>query len=65
MRDELGEAPAALEVDSLATDEAGNAPVAKLLATIFEDAIKLRASDIHIEPDESVLRIRQRVDGVL
>ncbi len=65
LRDELGEAPSALEVDSLGTEEAGNAPVAKLLATIFEDAVKLRASDIHIEPDESVLRIRQRVDGVL
>jgi MSHA biogenesis protein MshE len=32
---------------------------------LFEDAIQVRASDIHIEPDETVLRIRQRVDGVL
>ena len=29
------------------------------------DAVRVSASDIHIEPDESVLRIRQRVDGVL
>ncbi len=43
----------------------GDAPVVKLLQSIFEDAVQVRASDIHIEPDESVLRIRQRVDGVL
>lgn len=42
-----------------------NAPVVKLLQSIFEDAIQIGASDIHIEPDESVLRIRQRIDGVL
>lgn len=41
------------------------APVVKLLQSIFEDAVQVRASDIHIEPDESVLRIRQRIDGVL
>lgn len=47
--------------------EAGesDAPVVKLLHSIFEDAVQVSASDIHIEPDESVLRIRQRVDGVL
>ena len=32
---------------------------------IFEDAVQVHASDIHIEPDEKVLRIRQRIDGVL
>ncbi|MFV2057313.1 MAG: GspE/PulE family protein [Thiohalomonadales bacterium] len=42
-----------------------DAPVVKLIETIFEDAIKMRASDIHIEPDEKVLRIRRRIDGVL
>ncbi|AWB68816.1 MSHA biogenesis protein MshE [Saccharobesus litoralis] len=41
------------------------ATVAKLLNTIFEDAVQARASDIHIEPDERQLRIRMRVDGVL
>lgn len=39
--------------------------VAKLLQSIFEDALQLNASDIHIEPDDGALRIRQRVDGVL
>jgi MSHA biogenesis protein MshE len=41
------------------------APVFRLLRTLFEDALQVKASDIHIEPDEEVLRIRQRVDGVL
>ncbi len=41
------------------------ATVVKLLRTIFEDAVQVHASDIHIEPDENVLRIRQRIDGVL
>lgn len=49
---------------SLDADES-EAPVVKMLQSIFEDAIQIRASDIHIEPDETVLRIRQRVDGVL
>lgn len=42
-----------------------DAPVVKLLQSIFQDAVQVRASDIHIEPDENVLRIRQRIDGVL
>lgn len=61
------------ELDSSAFDlgrltnqvEQMDAPVAKLLSNIFEDAVTVNASDIHIEPDETVLRIRQRVDGVL
>jgi MSHA biogenesis protein MshE len=39
--------------------------VAKLLQSIFEDAVMAKASDIHIEPGENQLRIRQRVDGIL
>ena len=39
--------------------------VARLLQSIFEDAIQAKASDIHIEPDEGSLRIRMRVDGIL
>ncbi len=40
-------------------------PVARLLQTVFEDAIQVNASDIHIEPGENMLRIRHRVDGIL
>lgn len=42
-----------------------DAPVVKLLQTIFEDAVQVGASDVHIEPDENLLRIRRRIDGVL
>ena len=49
----------------ITSDEVAEAPVVKLLQSIFEDAVQVNASDIHIEPDEKVLRIRQRVDGVL
>ncbi len=47
------------------TEGVVDAPVIKLLTSMFQDAVQVGASDIHIEPDESVLRIRQRVDGVL
>lgn len=46
-------------------DEDDDATVAKLLQSIFADAVQVRASDIHIEPDNNALRIRMRVDGVL
>ncbi|XKG99990.1 GspE/PulE family protein [Marinobacter nauticus] len=48
-----------------AESESADAPVVKLLQTLFEDAVQARSSDIHIEPDETVVRIRQRIDGVL
>ena len=41
------------------------APVAKIVSTILEYAIKSRASDIHIEPQEDSVRIRYRIDGIL
>jgi len=41
------------------------APVVKLLQSVFDDAVQVRASDIHIEPQETRLQIRFRIDGVL
>jgi type IV pilus assembly protein PilB len=41
------------------------APVAKIVTTILEFAVKSRASDIHIEPQEDSVRIRYRIDGIL
>jgi MSHA biogenesis protein MshE len=41
------------------------APVVKLLQTIFDDAVQVNASDIHIEPQENKLHIRFRIDGVM
>jgi general secretion pathway protein E len=44
---------------------ANAAPVTQLINLILLDAFKKRASDIHIEPFESRLRVRYRVDGIL
>jgi MSHA biogenesis protein MshE len=41
------------------------APIVKLLQSVFDDATQVRASDIHIEPQEGRLQIRFRIDGVL
>ncbi|BBL90046.1 MSHA biogenesis protein MshE [Vibrio rotiferianus] len=45
--------------------ESEEVTVVKLVNSMFEDAVQVGASDIHIEPDDKVLRLRQRVDGVL
>lgn len=42
-----------------------DAPVVKLVNFILSDAVKKRASDIHIEPYEREFRVRYRIDGVL
>lgn len=42
-----------------------DAPVVKLVNAVLTDAIKKRASDIHIEPYEKYFRVRFRIDGVL
>ena len=44
---------------------AEDAPVVKLLQSIFEDAVGVNASDVHIEPLERRLQIRFRIDGAL
>jgi MSHA biogenesis protein MshE len=64
VKQELGEG--GIDIDSLSADEGSTeAPVIKLIQSMFKDAVQVHASDIHIEPEESMLRIRQRVDGVL
>jgi MSHA biogenesis protein MshE len=47
------------------TPQKDEAPVAKLLQSILEDAVQVGASDVHIEPQERGLQIRFRIDGVL
>jgi MSHA biogenesis protein MshE len=42
-----------------------DAPIVKLLQTIFDDAARVNASDIHFEPQEDCLAVRFRIDGVL
>ena len=47
------------------TDGSSDVAVVNLLRSVFEDAVSSKASDIHIEPDVDLLRIRQRIDGNL
>ena len=42
-----------------------DAPVVKMVNAILQDAIRKKASDIHIEPYEKIFRVRYRIDGVL
>jgi len=51
--------------DSELAKMAQEASVVKLVNEILVEAVNERASDIHIEPDESSLRIRYRIDGLL
>ncbi len=65
---ELGQDLGDAAIDFATLGVAGSAeeaPVVKLLQTIFEDAVQVRASDIHIEPQEQKLHIRFRIDGVM
>lgn len=57
-------APAPLAATGVDEDE-NDAPVIRLVTRTFADALKLRASDIHIEPMIDRLLVRYRVDGVL
>ena len=55
-----------IDIERLAADEGSpDAPVIRLIQSVFHDAVQVGASDVHIEPGESVLRVRQRVDGSL
>ncbi|MEQ1661503.1 MAG: GspE/PulE family protein [Thiobacillus sp.] len=58
---EDGGAMDALKVEPGSPD----APVVRMIQTLFEDALQVRASDIHIEPQEHKLVIRFRIDGAL
>ncbi|EHR70229.1 type II secretory pathway, ATPase PulE/Tfp pilus assembly pathway, ATPase PilB [Burkholderiales bacterium JOSHI_001] len=59
VEDEIG------DLLGLSATTAEDAPVVRLLTSMFEQALRARASDIHIEPQEKNLRIRFRIDGVL
>lgn len=62
---EMGDIPVEFGALLGTTPGAEDAPVVKLLQTVFEEAQKTRASDIHIEPQEKSLLIRFRIDGAL
>lgn len=41
------------------------APIAQIVSAVLEQALRIRASDVHIEPEEGETRVRYRVDGIL
>jgi MSHA biogenesis protein MshE len=64
VREDLRESD--VDLAQLAADDASaEAPILRLLQSMFTDAVQVGASDIHIEPGEGRLRVRQRIDGVL
>ena len=65
LRDALGDTVNTSAPPPLLESSAEDAPVVRLLNAVFTDAARLQASDIHFEPEESGLRVRLRVDGVL
>ena len=66
-RDELASVDGAVGIDDIERlrDMASEAPVIRLVNSVFARALDTRASDIHIEPFEHHLAIRFRIDGVL
>ncbi|XOV77651.1 MAG: type II secretion system ATPase GspE [Aestuariibacter sp.] len=72
-RSAMGEIVEAISVSDAEADDdvehlrdlASEAPVIRVVNLIFQRALELRASDIHIEPFENRLKVRYRIDGVL
>ena len=58
-----------LDADAIAVKETsaegGDAPIIKMVYQILQEAYQNRASDIHIEPTETEMRVRYRIDGAL
>ncbi|PIV02131.1 type II secretion system protein E [Candidatus Shapirobacteria bacterium CG03_land_8_20_14_0_80_39_12] len=65
----LKETGPAQDIKTLDLDKADgvirNEPIAKIVSTILEFAIRARASDVHIEPTLDKTRVRYRIDGIL
>ena len=55
---------AAMNLEQVNTN-ISNAPIVRLVNSIFEQAVKSKASDIHIEPEEKEVGVRMRIDGQL
>lgn len=53
------------EQEDMYSEDVNNSPIVQLVKTMIEQAVRQRASDIHIEPMERQVRIRYRIDGAL
>src|SRR6266849_1426534 len=62
---ETGEEAPAAEPTGSPSEDGEDAPVVRLVNLVLSQALKDRASDVHIEPTESEMRVRYRVDGAL
>ena len=54
----------AKELEKAAAGEDADAPVIKLINLLISEAVRMRASDVHVEPMSDRVRVRYRVDGV-
>lgn len=64
VRDTVREIPLVQDAD-LITDDPNSSPVIKVVDSLMAQAVKARATDIHMEPLEDRLRVRLRIDGLL
>jgi type IV pilus assembly protein PilB len=60
-----GMEPVEQEVEDFSTQGTESAPIVRLVDVVLADAVRARASDVHVEPQAGELRIRYRVDGLL
>ncbi len=54
-----------LETAGLSEDEAFTHPIVRLVNALISESVRMRASDLHFEPEENFVRLRYRVDGDL
>ena len=62
---QFGDAPSPKVEERVSAEAIAEAPVVRALDLLINEAVKNRASDVHIEPQEDRLRVRYRIDGVL
>jgi type II secretory ATPase GspE/PulE/Tfp pilus assembly ATPase PilB-like protein len=62
---QVGSAESAPPAEDAGAELSATTPIAESLDLLIEQAIRDRASDIHLEPQENRLRVRYRIDGVL
>ena len=53
------------EEEDMYSEDVNSSPIVQLVKTMIEQAVRQRASDIHIEPMENQVRVRYRIDGTL
>ena len=63
--DELASVDSGVETIETELEASERAPVVKLVSSIIQQGVRDRASDIHIEPGEDIVKIRYRIDGLL